>query len=130
MIMLSLMYISRERLILLFFLFLIPEDSDMIFSLDEDHLENNVISDNATRTCAGNPTLSGTPVIQKPRPRSPLRIKSFTSHRRKHVRIFLLNKYIYVILYMHINLIFVLVIMGYHFLSTSAFKFMVNAKHE
>ena len=63
----------------------------MIFSLDEDHLENNVISDNATRTCTGNPTLSGTPV-QKPRPRSPLRIKSFTSHRRKHVRIFLLNK--------------------------------------
>lgn len=60
------------------------DDSDMIFSLDEDHLENNVIFDNATRTCAGNPTLSGTPV-QKPRPRSPLRIKSFTSHRRKHV---------------------------------------------
>ncbi|KYN37705.1 hypothetical protein ALC56_07904 [Trachymyrmex septentrionalis] len=60
------------------------DDSDMIFSLDEDHLENNVISENATRTCAGNPTLSGTPV-QKPRPRSPLRIKSFTSHRRKHV---------------------------------------------
>ncbi|KYM79698.1 hypothetical protein ALC53_09869 [Atta colombica] len=59
-------------------------DSDMIFSLDEDHLENNVISDNATRTCTGNPTLSGTPV-QKPRPRSPLRIKSFTSHRRKHM---------------------------------------------
>lgn len=62
----------------------------MIFSLDEDHLENNIISD-ATRTCVGNPaTLSGTPV-QKPRSRSPLRIKSFTTHRRKHVRIFPLN---------------------------------------
>ncbi|XP_018404000.1 PREDICTED: C2 domain-containing protein 5 [Cyphomyrmex costatus] len=60
------------------------DDSDMIFSLDEDHLENNVTSDNATRTCAGNPAFSGTPV-QKPRPRSPLRVKSFTSHRRKHV---------------------------------------------
>ncbi|XP_011685884.1 PREDICTED: C2 domain-containing protein 5 [Wasmannia auropunctata] len=61
------------------------DDSDMIFSLDEDHLENNVTSDNATRTCVGNlATLSGTPV-QKPRPRSPLRLKSFTTHRRKHV---------------------------------------------
>ncbi|XP_012536036.2 C2 domain-containing protein 5 [Monomorium pharaonis] len=61
-----------------------PDDSDMIFSLDEDHLENN-ISDSATRTCIGNPaTLSSTPV-QKPRPRSPLRLKSFTTHRRKHV---------------------------------------------
>ncbi|XP_071574192.1 C2 domain-containing protein 5 isoform X2 [Temnothorax nylanderi] len=61
------------------------DDSDMIFSLDEDHLENNVTSDNATRTCIGNPaTLSGTP-IQKQRPRSPLRLKSFTTHRRKHV---------------------------------------------
>jgi len=61
----------------------------MIFSLDEDHLENNITSsDNATRTCVGNSaTLSGTP-IQKPRPRSPLRLKSFTTHRRKHVRIF------------------------------------------
>lgn len=65
----------------------------MIFSLDEDHLENT--SDNATRTCVGNPaTLSGTPV-QKPRPRSPLRLKSFTIHRRKHVRIF--SKKIYII---------------------------------
>lgn len=71
-------------------LFPLLDDSDMIFSLDEDHLENNIISD-ATRTCVGNPaTLSGTPV-QKPRPRSPLRIKSFTSHRRKHVRIFPLD---------------------------------------
>ncbi|XP_077280598.1 C2 domain-containing protein 5 isoform X3 [Temnothorax americanus] len=61
------------------------DDSDMIFSLDEDHLENNVTSDNATRTCIGNPaTLSGTP-IQKQRPRSPLRLKSFATHRRKHV---------------------------------------------
>ncbi|XP_011869811.1 PREDICTED: C2 domain-containing protein 5 [Vollenhovia emeryi] len=61
------------------------DDSDMIFSLDEDHIENSVPSDNATRTCVGNPaTLSSTPV-QKPRPRSPLRLKSFTTHRRKHV---------------------------------------------
>ncbi|XP_071640391.1 uncharacterized protein [Temnothorax longispinosus] len=36
------------------------DDSDMIFSLDEDHLENNVTSDNATRTCIENPaTLRG-----------------------------------------------------------------------
>lgn len=83
-------YFKRKILILLF----PPDDSDMIFSLDEDHLEN-VTSDNATRTCVGNPaTLSGTPV-QKPRPRSPLRLKSFT-HRRKHVRIFSLKKYIYI----------------------------------
>ncbi|KAL6260982.1 hypothetical protein P5V15_008509 [Pogonomyrmex californicus] len=61
------------------------DDSDMIFSLDEDHLENNVTCDNATRVSTGNPaTLSGVPV-QKPRPRSPLRLKSFTTHRRKHV---------------------------------------------
>ncbi|XP_029678997.1 C2 domain-containing protein 5 isoform X1 [Formica exsecta] len=60
------------------------DDSDMIFSLDEDHLENNAISDNATRTCIGNPTILSAAPVQKPRPRSPLRLKSFT-HRRKHV---------------------------------------------
>lgn len=69
----------------------------MIFSLDEDHLENNATSDNATRTCIGNPTILSTAPVQKPRPRSPLRLKSFTTHRRKHVRIFSLKyfKYIY-----------------------------------
>ncbi|EFN71921.1 Uncharacterized protein KIAA0528-like protein [Camponotus floridanus] len=61
------------------------DDSDMIFSLDEDHLENNATSDNATRTCIGNPTILSTVPVQKPRPRSPLRLKSFTTHRRKHV---------------------------------------------
>lgn len=61
------------------------DDSDMIFSLDEDHLENNATSDNATRTCIGNPTILSTAPVQKPRPRSPLRLKSFTTHRRKHV---------------------------------------------
>ncbi|KAL0117799.1 hypothetical protein PUN28_008888 [Cardiocondyla obscurior] len=61
------------------------DDSDMIFSLDEDHIENNVTSDNISRTCIGNPiTLSSIP-LQKPRPRSPLRVKSFTTHRRKYV---------------------------------------------
>ncbi|XP_024882398.1 uncharacterized protein LOC112461396 [Temnothorax curvispinosus] len=58
------------------------DNSDIQFSLDEDHLENNVTSDNATRTCIGNPaTLSGTP-IQKQRPRLPLCLTSFTTHRR------------------------------------------------
>lgn len=66
------------------FLFL-PDDSDMIFSLDEDHVENNAISDNVTRTCV-NPTILNAAAVQKPRPRSPLRLKSFTTHRRKHVR--------------------------------------------
>ncbi|KMQ92062.1 c2 domain-containing protein 5-like isoform x4 protein [Lasius niger] len=61
------------------------DDSDMIFSLDEDHLENNAISDNITRTCIGNPTILSAAPVQKPRPRSPLRLKSFTTHRRKHV---------------------------------------------
>ncbi|XP_050454460.1 C2 domain-containing protein 5 isoform X2 [Cataglyphis hispanica] len=60
------------------------DDSDMIFSLDEDHLENNAASDNATRICIGNPTILNAASIQKPRPRSPLRLKSST-HRRKHV---------------------------------------------
>lgn len=60
----------------------------MIFSLDEDHLENNAASDNATRICIGNPTILNAASIQKPRPRSPLRLKSST-HRRKHVRAFL-----------------------------------------
>ncbi|XP_072761963.1 C2 domain-containing protein 5 [Anoplolepis gracilipes] len=61
------------------------DDSDMIFSLDEDHQENNATFDNATRTCIINPTILNTASIQKPRPRSPLRLKSFTTHRRKHV---------------------------------------------
>lgn len=60
------------------------DDSDMIFSLDEDHVENNAISDNVTRTCV-NPTILNAAAVQKPRPRSPLRLKSFTTHRRKHV---------------------------------------------
>lgn len=67
----------------------------MIFSLDEDHLENNAISDNMTRTCIGNPTILSAAPVQKPRPRSPLRLKSFTTHRRKHVRIFLLEYFKY-----------------------------------
>lgn len=68
-----------------------PDDGDMIFSLDEDHLENNATSDNAIRTCIGNPINLSTASVQKPRPRSPLRLKSFTTHRRKHVRIFFLE---------------------------------------
>lgn len=68
----------------------------MIFSLDEDHIENNVTSDNATRTCIGNPTTLNSTPVQKPRPRSPLRLKSFTIHRRKHVRIFSFKNYIHI----------------------------------
>ncbi|EZA55949.1 hypothetical protein X777_03634 [Ooceraea biroi] len=62
-----------------------PDDSDMIFSLDEDHLENNTVSDNTTRTCIGNPATLNSVPIQKPRPRSPLRSKILATHRRKHV---------------------------------------------
>jgi len=71
----------------------------MIFSLDEDHLENNVASDNATRICIGNPaTLTNIPV-QKSRPRSPLRSKIFTTSRRKHASIFSLNIFRYLIIF-------------------------------
>ncbi|XP_020286342.1 C2 domain-containing protein 5 isoform X2 [Pseudomyrmex gracilis] len=61
------------------------DDSDMIFSLDEDHLENNAATENPTRNCIGNSATLSSVLIQKPRPRSPLRLKSFTTHRHKHV---------------------------------------------
>lgn len=63
----------------------------MIFSLDEDHLENNATTENAPRNCVGNSATLSSVLIQKPRPRSPLRLKSFTTHRHKHVRTFLIN---------------------------------------
>ncbi|XP_014469689.1 PREDICTED: C2 domain-containing protein 5 isoform X1 [Dinoponera quadriceps] len=61
------------------------DDSDMIFSLDEDHVDNNVASDNAVRTCVGSFAVSNSVSMQKPRPRSPLRSKTFATHRHKHV---------------------------------------------
>jgi len=73
------------------------DDTDMIFSLDEDHLENNV-SDNATRTCIGNSAILSNVPVQKPRSRSPLRSKIFTTSRRKHVSIFPLSIFTYSII--------------------------------
>lgn len=67
------------------------DDSELIFSLDEDHVENNVASDNANRTCLGNLTNLSTiqNLVQKPRQRSPLRSRMFMNNRHKHVRILL-----------------------------------------
>ncbi|XP_011149012.1 C2 domain-containing protein 5 isoform X1 [Harpegnathos saltator] len=61
------------------------DDSDMIFSLDEDHVDTNIISDNPVRTCTGSSAVLNNISMQKPRPRSPLRSKTFTAHRHKYV---------------------------------------------
>ncbi|XP_012277375.1 C2 domain-containing protein 5 isoform X3 [Orussus abietinus] len=66
-----------------------PDDSDMIFSLDEDHSESVAAQPNVTpstpNTLNTHSLTTTTASSQKPRPRSPLRIKTHTVHRPKHV---------------------------------------------
>lgn len=57
------------------------DDYDMIFTLDEDVAENVTTTTAETAINPQNSLVS----TQKSRPRSPLRIKSHTSHRHKHV---------------------------------------------
>ncbi|OXU23143.1 hypothetical protein TSAR_015077 [Trichomalopsis sarcophagae] len=65
------------------------DDNDMIFSLDEDHAENGSTGDSMTNVSntpntQSSQTLNTGISSQKPRPRSPLRIRH-TTHRHKHV---------------------------------------------
>ncbi|XP_024947797.1 uncharacterized protein LOC107274679 isoform X2 [Cephus cinctus] len=66
------------------------DDSDMIFSLDEDHSESAASGSDATQSTSTTfPSISSTLTTatsaQKSRPRSPLRTKSYMVHKHKHV---------------------------------------------
>lgn len=69
------------------------DDNDMIFCLDEDHSENlsaaaDPLQNNPLTPSSPNPQATLNAIQQRPRPRSPLRIKH-TTHRHKHVNNFI-----------------------------------------
>lgn len=67
--------------------FLFIDEHEMIFNLEDDHIEAPAVSDNTSNIRTANSStltiLSG----RKSRPRSPLRSKIHTTHRHKHVSV-------------------------------------------
>ncbi|XP_043495134.1 C2 domain-containing protein 5 [Polistes fuscatus] len=61
------------------------DEHEMIFNLEEDHIETTAVSDNMPNIRPTNPSTLTVFSGRKSRPRSPLRSKIHTTHRHKHV---------------------------------------------